>query len=128
MAFEPREPHRKRNVLIAVIAFVSAIFVWLFGTMKPEDRKTLFKRSEDTAHDTYARLVHFLVPHHGNDYKPHIFRTRSVRNILLLVLVVKVGVVSLLFVLYPSGAKLNQDVRAAMYGLINGYRIERGGN
>lgn len=123
-----KKPQAKQKRSLIVALLVSTIFLCLSlmrKRLKAKDRQRLISKYKESISEHFLKLYSFFIPHHSNEYKPHVFRKRSVKNILLLVLVVKIALVSTLFILYPNAAKLNRDVVAKMYELINYYRSEK---
>lgn len=108
-----------------VTLILAALGVWTFFKLPKDKRKKVIRGSEKQASRLVHKLHDFFIPHERNEYKPHVFQRHSVKHLILLIIVVKVGVVSSLFALYPNLGKLDADIQSAMYRLINEYRVEQ---
>src|SRR3989344_7829271 len=99
---EKPEQHHKHWLLKLGAILAAAFGAWEFKKMSKEKRTKIIRGSEKQAYRFVHRLHDFFIPHERNEYKPHIFRHRAVKHIILAIIIVKVAVVSTLAVLYPN--------------------------
>ena len=71
---------------------------------------------------------HFLIPHKGNDHKPHALRPSALRIYSVAIIAVKLFVSSFLFLVYPSLGEFAAITQAEILSLTNTSRQEAGLN
>jgi len=69
---------------------------------------------------------HFLIPHHGNDHKPHALRPTALRMYAISIITVKLFVTGFLFLMYPSAGEFASIARNDILNLTNASRAEQG--
>ncbi|TSC77032.1 MAG: SCP/PR1 domain protein [Parcubacteria group bacterium Gr01-1014_31] len=76
--------------------------------------------------DSHSLLRDFLIPHHGNDHRPHALRPRSLLTYTVAAVLVKVIASGALFLYFPTPAKLARIVAQEIVALANQSREEAG--
>jgi len=69
---------------------------------------------------------HFLIPHHGNNHKPHALRPLALRIYTYAIIGIKVFVTTFLFVSYPSIAQFAEISQSELLNLTNISRSAEG--
>ncbi len=72
------------------------------------------------------KLHHWFVPHEGNQYKPHAVRHKTLATYSAILLFVKVAVLGLLFLTYPTQAEFSTITVNRIIELTNKARLEQG--
>lgn len=91
----------------------------------PEPTRPQKKFHEHLLHHArrgYHHAKHFLIPHVGNNHKPHALRAPALRMYVFAIIAVKVFVTSFLFLSYPSAGKFAEITGADMVSLTNASR------
>lgn len=117
--------NRKPRKLIMVLGIAVALAGWLglkLYNMPPRKRRNLTRTYRRALHNISHGFVEYFVPHRRNNYQPRMFHRRVVVHLVLIVVLVKIGLVATLFALYPNAARLSEDIKTSMYGLVNEYR------
>lgn len=120
-----RNDQKKRHWLIRALLAASAIIGIVVYRMPPKQRKEDSKKIAAVARRVLNVFVDYCIPHERNNYRPKALHHRSVHTMVLFVVLVKIGILSLLFTLYPNLARLDQDIQSMSYTLINQYRTEK---
>lgn len=119
----------KGTLIAFVVAILAGISGFVVGERRAKNKKKTGKKFSlnpmSTKRPLHHHIIDFLIPHERNSYKPHIFRGRSTTHILLVIALVKVGLLAILFSVYPNLARLDTNVRSEIYTLINNYRSEQ---
>lgn len=117
---------RTNHRLLKLLVGMAGIASWIAYRQLPEDQRARMTHMfTERLHRAHQSLVDYLIPHERNGYQPRVFQARAVKHILLLVVVVKVALISTLFIFYPNLGSLQSDIRSQMYALINEYRTEK---
>lgn len=118
----------------AIFHFFRRHWQWLFrarkfGRGEARELRQLFGGQEgwrQYAHDSLALLRDFLIPHHGNDHRPHALRPPSLLIYTVVAIGLKVLTSGALFLYYPSPAQLARVVAQEIVGLANHARLTAG--
>ncbi|MDO8559957.1 MAG: CAP domain-containing protein [bacterium] len=76
--------------------------------------------------DSHGLLRDFLIPHHGNDHRPHALRPRSLMTYTVAAVLVKLIASGALFLYFPTPARLARIVAQEIVALANRSREEAG--
>lgn len=117
---------KKRHWLIKALIAVGAIIGTIIYRMSPKQRKKDTEKFVAAMKRASSTFVDYCVPHERNNYRPKALHHRSVHTMILFVVLLKIGILSVLFTLYPNLARLDQDIQSMSYTLINQYRVEKG--
>ncbi len=71
------------------------------------------------------RLFHHIVPHHGNDHRPHLLRGRSVARVIAAALLLQALFTALYFDVLPADQFLARIMPQSLVAMANGERAER---
>ena len=90
---------------------------------KPKKKlhQLLFHHVKRVPHHT----KHFLIPHHGNNHKPHALRPSALRMYAVSIIAVKLFVTGFLFLLYPSAGEFATIARNDILNFTNASRAEQ---
>ncbi|MBI4090568.1 MAG: hypothetical protein HY422_00940 [Candidatus Komeilibacteria bacterium] len=121
-----RNQRKKHHWLIKALIAAGAIIGTGIYRMPPKQRKKDSEKIVEAVKRFSSLFVDYCVPHERNNYRPKALHHRSVHTMILFVVLVKIGILSVLFTLYPNLAHLDQNIQSMSYTLINQYRTEKG--
>ncbi|HLD35047.1 MAG TPA: CAP domain-containing protein, partial [Patescibacteria group bacterium] len=84
------------------------------------------KNKKKLHHRLIRHAHHFLIPHSGNDHKPHALRPMALRLYTFSIIGVKLFVTTFLFLTYPSIGKFASITEAEILSYTNASRAESG--
>lgn len=121
-----RDRRKKRHPLLKALVALGIVFSAVLYRMPSKEKKKFTNKLKTGLHNVGDIFVEYCIPHERNGYRPKALHHRSVHTILLFVVLVKIGLLSVLFTLYPNLARFDQDIQSGTYNLINQYRVEKG--
>lgn len=74
---------------------------------------------EKFVNDSCSLFKMYIIPHDCNDHKPKILRAKSLLTIAFALFVMKMALVGYLFLAYPEGAKMSEDLINKVLILVN---------
>ena len=73
-----------------------------------------------------ANIKKYFIPYEKNDHKPHFLRSRSIKTVALVAIIIKLVISSFLFFNYPNYGKFAAEITTNVYQLVNESRHSAG--